>query len=69
MNVAQAAQLLGVSERTVYSLAAPAGPIPCIRLPGVRRIIFDEADIRAYREASKCRSAGTPATNAGASNL
>lgn len=63
MNVAQAARLLGVSERLVYDLAAPAGPIPCTRIG--RRIIFDEADVAAYREAHRCQSAGTPATSAG----
>lgn len=58
MNVREAAKLLGVSVGTVYSLAAPRGPIQCFR-PVAGRIVFDEADILAYRESCRCRSAGT----------
>ena len=44
MNIKQAAQVLGVSGRMVYTLAAPAGPIPCHRIG--RRIISSEACTR-----------------------
>lgn len=51
LSVAQAAQRIGVSPRTIYDLAAPAGPIPCHRIG--RRIVFSPDDITEYLE--KCR--------------
>lgn len=48
-----AASILGVSERMIYDLAAPGGPIPCYRFG--RRITFDESDIQEYKQS--CRSA------------
>lgn len=51
LSVAQAAQRIGVSPRTIYDLAAPAGPIPCHRIG--RRIVFSPEDITEYLE--KCR--------------
>ncbi|MAK54797.1 MAG: hypothetical protein CML17_02935 [Pusillimonas sp.] len=47
----QAARILGVSRSKIYDLAAPAGPIPCIRIG--RRIIFDMNDLMEYR--AQCR--------------
>ncbi|MFC3338765.1 helix-turn-helix domain-containing protein [Paracandidimonas soli] len=46
LSVIEASKRLGVSPRTVYDLAAPAGPIPCHRIG--RRIIFAEEDIQEY---------------------
>ena len=51
MNVADASELLGVSARQVYALAAPAGPIPCYRIG--RRIIFSKSDVLEYLQS--CR--------------
>src|SRR5574340_501917 len=51
LSVKQAAKLLGVSSRTVYDLAAPAGPVPCHRIG--RRILFSETDIQEYLKS--CR--------------
>jgi excisionase family DNA binding protein len=55
MNIKQAAILLGVSGRMVYTLAAPAGPIPCHRIG--RRIIFDPSDVQEFK--TSCRSTAT----------
>ncbi|TEA78686.1 DNA-binding protein [Allopusillimonas ginsengisoli] len=55
---AQAARLLGISRSKVYTLAAPEGPIPCVRIG--RRVIFEMSDLMEYRE--KCRSIETKAT-------
>ncbi|MBP7991210.1 MAG: helix-turn-helix domain-containing protein [Rhodocyclaceae bacterium] len=55
MNIKQAAQVLGVSGRMVYTLAAPAGPIPCHRIG--RRIIFDPSDVQEFK--TSCRSIAT----------
>lgn len=52
MNAAQAAEVLGVSPRHVYALAAPAGPIPCTRIG--KRIIFDMPDLLAFKESCRC---------------
>lgn len=43
--------ILGISPRMVYALAAPAGPIPCYRIG--RRMVFNESDVREYKES--CR--------------
>lgn len=48
----EVALLLGVSRGTVYDLAAPKGPIPCVRL-GRRCLRFDIVDVEAY--VQKCR--------------
>lgn len=55
MNAAQAAALLGVSPRAVYDLAAPGGPIPCVRIG--RRVVFEEADVLEFK--ATCRSTET----------
>ena len=49
MNAKEAAETLGVSDRQVYALAAPAGPIPCYRIG--KRIIFDQSDVLEYRKS------------------
>ena len=37
----QAAEALGISERTLWSLTAPRGPIPCIRVgKGKRQVVL-----------------------------
>ena len=45
----EAARLLSISERTLYSLSHPRGPIPCIRLG--RSVRYSVAAIREYLEA------------------
>ena len=66
LTAATVAQQLGISPRAVYDLAKH-GMIAHHRL-GVGRgaVRFAPEDVEAYR--SSCRSAGTPATNAGATN-
>lgn len=41
------AKMLGISRGAVYDLAAPRGPIPCVRL-GPRCMRFNVADIEAH---------------------
>lgn len=64
MNATQAADVLGVSARQVYALAAPAGPIPCTRIG--KRIIFDMADILEFKQS--CRSTATNNTTCAVRN-
>lgn len=59
LTASEVARLLGLKPRTVYALG-----LPCYRFG--RAVRFDPADVEAYR--ASCRSAGTPATSAGATN-
>ncbi|OZI38992.1 hypothetical protein CEG14_05500 [Bordetella genomosp. 1] len=52
MTPAEVAARLRVSPNTVRRLAAPGGPIPCLRLG--RLIRFDSTDIEQYE--NECRS-------------
>lgn len=61
LTARQVAAVLGVSERMVYALAAPAGPLPCYRLG--RAVRFDAADVEEYR--TQCRSTRMPALAVG----
>lgn len=46
----EAAQAIGISERTLWGLSAPRGPIPCIRIGhGKRRsVLYSVAGIQAW---------------------
>jgi excisionase family DNA binding protein len=55
LSVQEAADLLGINKRTMYSLAAPQGPIPCYRIG--RSVRFERVDIDAYKEAQRCEPA------------
>lgn len=48
----KAAQLLGISERTLWGLTAPRGPIPCKRAgTGPKApVLYAISDLRAYVE-------------------
>lgn len=41
------AELLGVSLRTIHERTR-TDSIPCRRLPGLRRVLFDEAELQAW---------------------
>jgi predicted DNA-binding transcriptional regulator AlpA len=45
-----AAKALGISERTLWGLTAPRGPIPCLRVgPGKRRtVLYPVAELQAW---------------------
>ncbi|AZW14254.1 hypothetical protein CS344_20305 [Bordetella bronchiseptica] len=51
LSADEAASVLGVAKRTVYDLAAPAGPIPCHRIG--RRLLFSREDLAEY--LTSCR--------------
>ena len=51
----EAAKALGISQRLLWSLSAPRGPIPCTRLGGKGGcVLYRPADLDAYlqRQAS-----------------
>ena len=47
----EAATALSVSERTLWSLTSPRGPIPCLRLG--RSVRYSLADLRAWIDEQK----------------
>src|SRR3569832_1568680 len=55
MRATAVAAVLGISSRQVYELAAPCGPIPCLR--SGRRGVFEEADVLEFKQS--CRSTAT----------
>ena len=58
----KAAEILGISLRAAYELAAPKGPVPGYRY-GKKCVRFQENDIREYKES--CRFTTIKETNAG----
>lgn len=52
----EAAAALSISERTLWSLTAPRGPIPCVRAG--RSVLYRVADLNAW-----LAHAATPAAN------
>jgi excisionase family DNA binding protein len=53
LSVVEAAEILGVSSRKVYTLAASlGGPIPCFKIG--RRVIFERSAILDYLESCRC---------------
>jgi hypothetical protein len=53
LTLRQAAAALSVSERTLWALTYPRGPIPAVRLG--RAVRYDVLDLRAFIEAQKRR--------------
>jgi len=46
----EAARAMGISERTLWGLTAPRGPIPCVRIgKGKRRtVLYPVANLQAW---------------------
>lgn len=65
LTVKQAAEVLGVSLRTMYDLAAPNGPIPCYRIG--RTVRYEQSDLENYKTTCRCTS--TKTSPAGVSRL
>lgn len=63
LTASAVAATLGIGRSTVYDLAR-RGELPSYRFGDALR--FDPADVEVYR--ASCRSAGTRATSAGATN-
>lgn len=49
LTAAQAAEALELSQRTLYSLTRPRGPIPCVRL-GSRLIRYCPEALMAWKQ-------------------
>jgi hypothetical protein len=57
MNRKDAADILGMCERSLWSLTAPRGPIPFLRVGrGNRAIRYDMRDLVAFIDQAKRQS-------------
>lgn len=43
-----AAELLGFSERTLWTMTSPRGPIPAVRIDGVRAVRYSVEALREW---------------------
>ena len=59
LTAREAAEILGISIRMVYELAAPVGPIPCFRYTS-RCLRFDRADIEQYLKSCRIEQVKMP---------
>ena len=59
VSARDAAETLSISERTLWGLTAPRGPIPCVRLGG--RVLYSPEALRKWiaeqQEAARCETA------------
>lgn len=55
LTVEEVAELLRCTKRTVHELTR-TDAIPCIRLPGVRRVLFDGDEVCAWIAAHRNRA-------------
>ena len=46
LSVSEAARALSISERTLFSLTLPRGPLPCVRLRG--RVLYSTEFLRRW---------------------
>lgn len=46
----EASKVLGISERTLWSLTAPRGPIPCVRVGNGNRqiVLYPVAELQVW---------------------
>lgn len=62
----EAARALGISERTLFKLTAPRGPIRCVKTP--KAVLYPLDELRAWLQAWAAESClpAPPARQAGA---
>ena len=63
LRAREAARLLGIGERTLWSLSYPRGPVPVVRLPGTRAVRYSVAALEAFIAATQ--EGGQPGVEAG----
>jgi predicted DNA-binding transcriptional regulator AlpA len=65
LRARQAAKALGISPRTLWSLTAPRGPIPCVRIGRGKRqsVMYPIAELQAWlaRQTAKPEGGGDDA--------
>ena len=57
-----AAKALGVSPRTLWSLSAPRGPLPCLRVGNGKRqtVLYPVAELQAWLSINAAASVAKP---------
>jgi excisionase family DNA binding protein len=53
LSVKEAAKQLGVSEKTLWSISAPRGPLPTVHIGS--RVLYDPADLQRFIESRKTK--------------
>ena len=53
LTTREAATFLSLSTRTLWSLTAPRGNLPVVRIPGCRRVLYDQSDLQVFINACK----------------
>ena len=51
LSVKDAAKALGISQRTLWGISAPRGPLPVVRIG--TRILYDPDDLARFVQAQK----------------
>lgn len=51
LSAKEAAKHLGVSQRTLWAISAPRGPLPVVRIGS--RCLYDPVDLANYIDAQK----------------
>jgi len=58
VGINEAAEMLGICQKTVYTMTSPRGDLPCVRVG--TRVLYSVEDIRAWVESRKTRPATEP---------
>lgn len=53
LTAKQAAAAMQISERTLWAISAPRGPLPVVRIQS--RVLYDPADLQRYVDAQKSK--------------
>ncbi len=51
LNIREAAASLGISERTLWAMTNPRGPIPSVRIG--TRVLYDPRDLQTWIDGQK----------------
>ena len=57
LSIREAARMLGISERTLWSLTAPRGPIKCVRTSATGRVLYSRQSLVEWIAACEVASA------------
>jgi hypothetical protein len=55
ISAKHAANALSISERTLWGITAPRGPLPAVKIG--TRVLYDPADLTKYIEGQKTKGA------------
>ena len=55
VSARHAAKALSISERTLWGITAPRGPLPAVRIG--TRVLYDPADLAKYIDGQKTKGA------------